>query len=110
MSLDAADLYRRLDNVQIKRTYSHNESTYEVSAITSGAKEQVIACITTWLAENGSVDTAKRIAELEAKVYTYEAIIANSNFAPMVRNEVRTELEQLEAMNRHYERLKNGEV
>lgn len=31
------------------------------------------------------VDMSKRIGELEAKVYTYEKIIANSNFAPMIQ-------------------------
>ena len=30
------------------------------------------------------IDVKKRIAELEAKVYTYEKIIANSNFAPIL--------------------------
>lgn len=30
-------------------------------------------------------DKDKKIAELEAKVYAYEKIIANSNFAPMVQ-------------------------
>ena len=28
-----------------------------------------------------------KIAELEAKIYTYEKIIANSNFAPIISNE-----------------------
>lgn len=31
------------------------------------------------------VNLATRIAELEAKVTTYEAIISNSNFAPMLQ-------------------------
>ena len=30
------------------------------------------------------IEVKKRIAELEAKVYTYEKIIANSNFAPII--------------------------
>ena len=30
------------------------------------------------------IEVKKRIAELEAKVYTYEKIIANSNFAPIL--------------------------
>ena len=33
------------------------------------------------------IEVKKRIAELEAKVYTYEKIIANSNFAPIISNE-----------------------
>ena len=32
-----------------------------------------------------TVEINKKIAELEAKVYTYEKIIANSNFAPIMR-------------------------
>ena len=32
------------------------------------------------------IEVKKRIAELEAKVYTYEKIIANSNFAPILPN------------------------
>ena len=35
--------------------------------------------------EYETIDLKIRIAELEAKVYAYEKIIANSNFAPIMR-------------------------
>ena len=34
-----------------------------------------------------TVEIIKKLAELEAKVYTYEKIIANSNFAPIISKE-----------------------
>ena len=34
-----------------------------------------------------TVEIIKKLAELEAKVYTYEKIIANSNFAPIIKND-----------------------
>lgn len=36
-----------------------------------------------FLEEVTDIDAGKRIAELEAKCYTYEKVIANSNFAPV---------------------------
>ena len=34
---------------------------------------------------NEIIECKSKIAELEAKVYAYEKIIANSNFAPIIR-------------------------
>ena len=34
---------------------------------------------------NEIIECKRKIAELEAKVYAYEKIIANSNFAPIMR-------------------------
>ena len=36
---------------------------------------------------NEIIEYKRKIAELEAKVYAYEKIIANSNFAPIISNE-----------------------
>lgn len=36
------------------------------------------------MAEKPKISDKQRIAELEAKVYTYEQIIAKSNFSPFV--------------------------
>ena len=58
-------------------TYSANKES--VRAAISGA-------VYGWASKQMSdIDMSKRIGELEAKVYTYEKIIANSNFAPVVQ-------------------------
>ena len=37
--------------------------------------------------ESEIIECKRKIAELEARVYVYEKIIANSNFAPIISNE-----------------------
>ena len=50
------------------------------------ARGAITVAVYEWAAEEiTEIDKGKRIAELEAKVYAYEKIIANSNFAPMVQ-------------------------
>ena len=49
-------------------------------------KSAISGAVYSWASKQLSdVDMTKRIGELEAKVYTYEKIIANSNFAPMIQ-------------------------
>ena len=72
-----------------KSSYDEEYSTRTiVSKYSSSASEEraaIAGAVYTWLG-NQKLDVArdKSIAELEAKVYTYEKIIANSNFAPMI--------------------------
>lgn len=52
----------------------------------SGSKEHALlrAVVYEWAGKQDEAPNKARIAELEAKVYAYEQIIANSNFAPML--------------------------
>ena len=54
-----------------------NERTAIAGAISEWAMEQLT-----------DIEAEKRIGELEAKVYAYEKIIANSNFAPMIQPKI----------------------
>lgn len=51
-------------------------------------KSKMREIVTEWAAEQtegkDGAEQAKRIAELEAKVFVYEKIISNSNFAPVI--------------------------
>ena len=63
---------------------------YDFNVISGDDKKSAIAkTVYEWADKNVSdedVELAKRVAELEAKVYAYEAIIANSNFSPVIKN------------------------
>ena len=52
----------------------------------SGSKSHTLlrTVIYEWAAKQDEAKNKTRIAELEAKVYAYEQIIANSNFAPVI--------------------------
>ena len=52
----------------------------------SGSKERNLleSVVYGWASKQNETSTKTRIAELEAKVYAYEQIIANSNFAPVI--------------------------
>ena len=54
-------------------------------------KDKVFNEIMSWYKtqniSNEIIECKRKIAELEAKVYAYEKIIANSNFAPIISNE-----------------------
>lgn len=62
-----------------------------VSSYSSSATEEraaIAQAVYTWLGNQQlDIDKDNHIGVLEAKVYTYEKIIANSNFAPMVIKE-----------------------
>ena len=66
-------------------------TTTIVSRFSSSAAEEraaIAQAVYTWLGNQQlDIDRDKRISELEAKVYTYEKIIANSNFAPVISKE-----------------------
>lgn len=55
----------------------------------SGSKEHNLlrTVVYEWASKQDEAPNKTRIAELEAKVFAYEAIIANSNFAPVVGKE-----------------------
>lgn len=78
-----------LDNL-IERLMSltYRADFYIISGI---HKDKVFNEIMSWYKEqnisNEIIECKRKIAELEAKVYTYEKIIANSNFAPIISKE-----------------------
>lgn len=52
----------------------------------SNERRAIAGAIEEWAMEQiTDIEAEKRIGLLEAKVYAYEKIIANSNFAPMVQ-------------------------
>ena len=63
---------------------------YDFNVIPARYKDKVFNEIMSWYKDqnisNEIIECKRKIAELEAKVYTYEKIIANSNFAPIMKN------------------------
>lgn len=61
----------------------YNEDCFEFEVISKKNRPQVEAKVKLWWSQQ-TTETARKIAELEAKCFAYEAIIKNSNFAPML--------------------------
>ena len=65
------------------------ERLMDFSIIPDSYKDKVFNEIMSWYKDqnisNEIIEYKEKIAELEAKVYAYEKIIANSNFAPIMR-------------------------
>ena len=84
--MDINNLIERLMSL----TYKNNNEPFEYNIINDRYKDKVSAEILKWYKTQDTtkeyeiIEVKKRIAELEAKVYTYEKIIANSNFAPIL--------------------------
>ena len=83
--MDIDNLIKRLMSL----TYRNKNDTYDFPIISDSYKDKVFNEIMSWYnAQNISNEITEckiKIAELEAKVYAYEKIIANSNFAPIMR-------------------------
>ena len=66
-----------------------NEDKYDFNVIPVRYKDKVFNEVMSWYktqnVSNEIIECKRKIAELEAKVYAYEKIIANSNFAPIMR-------------------------
>lgn len=71
----------------------YSGGTYQYDVISKKHTDMVKTAIVEWYDMYFGSEYARKIGELEAKVYTYEQIIANSNFAPMIsrENEVRSD-------------------
>lgn len=78
--MDIDNLFERLMGIGDK---------YEFNVIPVRYKDKVFNEIMSWYQtqniSNEIIECKRKIAELEAKVYAYEKIIANSNFAPIMR-------------------------
>lgn len=82
--MDIDNLIERLMSL----TYKSDGGRYDFDVISEDHRDKVTAEIMSWYKTQDEVNyDKKRIAELEAKVYAYEKIIANSNFAPIISKE-----------------------
>ena len=78
--MDLEDLIEEL----CKATYTDKGGKHKIIYF-EAEKLAIKNIVYTWGAkQQTTIDDSKRIAELEAKCYAYEKIIANSNFAPVV--------------------------
>ena len=84
--MDIENLIERL----MKLTYRDKSNRYYFSVISEEHKDSVSNEIKSWADEQNMgqkmLDICRRLAELEAKVFTYESIIKNSNFAPILES------------------------
>ena len=68
-----------------------NGDKYDFNVIPARYKDKVFNEVMDWYKtqniSNDIIECKRKIAELEAKVYAYEKIIANSNFAPIISKE-----------------------
>jgi hypothetical protein len=79
-------LIEKIESATYPAKYIDGHGTYQSHAVSSenGARAAVREAIYEWATEEVTeIDAGKRIAELEAKCYAYEKVIANSNFAPV---------------------------
>ena len=84
--MDIDNLIKRLMSL----TYRNKNDTYDFPIISDSYKDKVFNEIMSWYKDqnisNEIIEYKRKIAELEAKVYAYEKIISNSNFAPIIKN------------------------
>ena len=82
--MDLDNLIKRLMSLK----YRSRKSDFEFNVISEEHRGIVLAEIMSWYQtqniSNEIIECKRKIAELEAKVYAYEKIIANSNFAPII--------------------------
>lgn len=72
-----------LQKVEYKSEYSG--SNFMIKAINEKHMPLIKAAVIEWYDMYFGSEYARKIGELEAKVYAYERIIANSNFAPILQ-------------------------
>ena len=63
----------------------YSGGTYQYDVVSKKHRDMVKIAIVEWYDMNFGAEYGRKIGELEAKVYTYEKIIANSNFAPILQ-------------------------
>lgn len=83
--MDINNLIERLLSLK----YRNESEQVEYHVISSRNRHLVSNEVRKWYEEQNikaTIDIQTKIAELEAKVYAYEKIIANSNFAPILPN------------------------
>lgn len=63
----------------------YSGGTFQYNVVHEKHRDMVKTAIVEWYDMNFGVEYGRKIAELEAKVYAYEHIIANSNFLPILQ-------------------------
>jgi hypothetical protein len=77
------DIKSLITKIEKATNYSYARDDYLY--LNDKSKTLLNEIIYEWAAEQTTdVDLTRKVATLEAKVYTYEKIIANSNFAPIL--------------------------
>lgn len=76
-------LLNMLKKVEYQSEYSG--SKYMCKVISENHMPLIKTAVVEWYDMYFGLEYARKIGELEAKVYAYEQIIANSNFAPMLQ-------------------------
>ena len=86
--MDIESLLQKLFSLKyVSKGYCSNRSEeYKIIGDYAGQQTIVRNAVEEWYLEQTERQNVK-IAELEAKVYTYEKIIANSNFRPILERE-----------------------
>lgn len=85
------DLDKLLDKIcsaeyEYYDTFDKRKRTMKVCYFCPEERRAIQGAIEEWaMGQMTDIEAEKRIGLLEAKVYAYEKIIANSNFAPMVQ-------------------------
>lgn len=93
--MNIEELLKRLSEATYTSYY--DKEAYEHYIINRDNMQKVKEIVMTWAAEQKMItDYAKEIGRLEAKVYAYEQIIANSNFATMIVKDDRVEPQESE--------------
>lgn len=86
-------IYNKLINLEYERKYSYDKSTYKTEVVNKDARELFRVALVDALSGQFNEYEAK-IAGLEAKVYAYEAILKNSNFAMAITKPVEDKNEE----------------
>ena len=83
--MDIESLLQKLFSLEyVSKSYSSERSeTYRIIGNYGGQQTIVRNAVEEWYLEQKEQQNVK-IAELEAKIYAYEKIIANSNFKPLL--------------------------
>lgn len=87
---DLKELISMICNAEYEyRNYRGEKSkTKIISGYDGGAEKQALEKVVyEWSASLADEDKTHELGELKAKCYTYEKIIANSNFAPLLLSE-----------------------
>lgn len=76
-------LLNMLQKVEYKSEYSGSE--FMINVINEKHMPLIKTAVVEWYDMYFGSEHAREIGELKAKVYTYEHIIANSNFSPILQ-------------------------
>lgn len=86
-------IYRKLINLEYEKKYSYDNSTYTTEVVNKDARELFRVALADALSGQFN-EYESKIAGLEAKVYAYEAILKNSNFAMAINKPVEDKNEE----------------